>query len=187
MCLMASEASMYLVEEFLEFWIGNVDPSALSLPHNFLDFMCKSKVLAAKRQTRLAIAIAMYTKEGSQPRTVPMPDVCGLISSADIASLEKTPFVPELMERTLERLQMQWRPMMEQHASKCTWQVMTSVRALQILVVRVALGKKLDPVLGTCAVVPGKLTAEKMNELLGFWSKPWTIRSRPWTLLKPLA
>ena len=171
MCLMASEACMPLVEEFLEFWTGNVDPSALSLPHNFLDFMCKSKVLAGKPQTRLAIAFAMYTKEGSQSRTPPVPDVCGLISHNDIASLEKTPFVAELMERTLERLQMQWRPMMEQHTSKCNWQVMTSVRALQILVVRVALGKKLDPVLGPCAVVPGKLTAEKMNELLGFWAK----------------
>ena len=141
------------------------------MPHNFLDFMCKSKVLAGKPQTRLAIAFAMYTKEGSQSRTPPVPDVCGLISHNDIASLEKTPFVAELMERTLERLQMQWRPMIEQHTSKCNWQVMTSVRALQILVVRVALGKKLDPVLGTCAVVPGKLTAEKMNELLGFWSQ----------------
>ena len=130
MCLMASEACMPLVEEFLEFWTGNVDPSALSLPHNFLDFMCKSKVLAGKPQTRLAIAFAMYTKEGSQSKTPPVPDVCGLISHNDIASLEKTPFVAELMERTLERLQMQWRPMMGQHTSKCNWQVMTSVRAL---------------------------------------------------------
>ena len=32
-------------------------------------------------------------------------------------------------------------------------------------------GEKLEPVLGPCAVVPGKLTAEKMNELLGFWAK----------------
>ena len=45
------------------------------------------------------------------------------------------------------------------------------VRALQNLLARAALGKKLDPVLGACAVVPGKMTAEKLNELLGFWSK----------------
>ena len=84
----------------------------------------------------------MYTEDGSQSRTPPAANVCGLISSGDLGNLEKTPFVPEIMEKTLDRLQSEWRPIMEQHTSQGHLEVMTLVRALQVLVVRAALGKK---------------------------------------------
>ena len=145
MCLMASEAAMPLVEEFLEFGSGNVDPSALSLPHTFLDNLSKNKTMAKKPQTRLAMAIAMYTEEGFQSRTPPAANVCGLISSGDLGTFEKTPFVPEIMEKTLDKLRCEWLPIMEKHTSQSHWQVMTLVRALQVLVVRAALGKNLNP------------------------------------------
>ena len=48
------------------------------------------------------------------------------------------------MEKTLDRLQSEWRPIMEKHTSQGHWDVMTSVRALQVLVVRAALGKNLN-------------------------------------------
>ena len=53
-CLMAQEGAMPMVDEFLEFWSGNVDPSALSLPHIFLDNLSRNKALVKKPQTRLA-------------------------------------------------------------------------------------------------------------------------------------
>ena len=94
--------------------------------------------------------------------------MCGLVSAADLASLEKTPFVTDMVEKTLDRLHLEWLPMMAKYRPH---DVMGLVKALQVLLVRAALGKKLDALLGPCAVVPGKLTAEKLNELLGFWSK----------------
>ena len=60
---MAQDKALELVNEFLEFWSGNVDPSALPLPHTFLEHLCKAKCMEGKPQTRLAIAIAMYTEE----------------------------------------------------------------------------------------------------------------------------
>ena len=141
-CLMAQEGAMPMVDEFLEFGSGNVDPSALSLPHVFLDNLSKNKTMVKKPQTRLAMAIAMYTEEGAQSRTPPSPNVCGLISSGDLGNLEKTPFVPEIMEKTLDRLQTEWRPILEKHAGQGDWDVMTLVRSLQVLVVRAALGEK---------------------------------------------
>ena len=144
MCLMAQEGAMPMVDEFLEFWSGNVDPSALSLPHIFLDNLSRNRALVKKPQTRLAMAIAMYTEEGAQSRTPPSPNVCGLISSGDLGNLEKTPFVSDIMEKTLDRLQSEWRPIMEKHTSQGHWDVMTLVRALQVLVVRAALGKNLN-------------------------------------------
>ena len=94
--------------------------------------------------------------------------MCGLLSANDLASLEKMPFVVDLVEKALDKLHLEWRPILPKHNHH---DVMVLCRALQVLLARVAFGKKLDTVLGPCAVAPGKLTSEKINELLGFWSK----------------
>ena len=44
----------------------------------------------------------------------------------------------------MDRLQSEWRPIMEKHTSQGHWDVMTLVRALQVLMVRAALGKNLN-------------------------------------------
>ena len=172
---MVQDKASELVDEFLAFWSANVDPSALSLPYTFLDHLCRAKSMAGKPQTRLAITIAMYTEEGAQLKTPPSPNVCGLVTTGDLAALDKTPFVAEMVEKTLDKLHFEWEPMIAEHKGRDgqvpAHDVKRMVTALQKLLARAALGKKLDPVLGACAVVPGKLTAQKLNELLGFWSK----------------
>ena len=94
---MVADNFKILVDEFLDYWTANVDPSALSLPHTFLDNLCKNKVMNKRPLTRYALVLTMYTQEGSQARTPPAPNVCASISTNDIMTLEKTPFVVELV------------------------------------------------------------------------------------------
>ena len=135
MCAMVADNFKILVDEFLDYWTASVDPSALSLPPTFLDNLCKNKVMNKRPLTRYALVL-------SQARTPPAPNVCAFISTNDIMTLEKTPFVLEIMEKTLDRLQSEWRPILEKHTSPGHWEVMTLVRALQVLVGRAALGKQ---------------------------------------------
>ena len=118
---MVQEKAPELIHAFLEVWSENVDPSASSMPHTFMEHLAKTQSMVVKPQTRLAIAMAMYTEEGAQTRTPPSPSVCGLVTTGDLSSFEKTPFVSEIMEKTLDRLQSEWRPIMEKHTSQCHW------------------------------------------------------------------
>ena len=171
MCVMAADLHLHLVGEFLDFWTANVDPSAMSLAHTYLDNLCKNKALVKKPLTRLALALVMYTEEGCLSRTPPSPNVCGLVTTADLGHLEKTPLVAEILEQTLAKMEKDWRPILTNAHGPQNHEVAFLVRAFQLLMARAALGKKLDPVLGPCTVLTGKLTVEKANELAGFWAK----------------
>ena len=85
-------------------------------------------------------------------------------------TLEKMPFVAEIVEKSRAQLQSDWRPLLstahgQQHEIVCL------VRRFQVLMAKAALGKKRGPVLGACSIVPGKMTVEKANELARYWAK----------------
>ena len=130
-----------------------------------------NKALVKKPLTRLALALVMYTEEGCLSRTPPSPNVCGLVTTADLVHLEKTPLVAEILEQTLAKMEKDWRPILTNAHGHQNHEVAFLVRAFQLLMARAALRKTFDPVFGPCTVLTGKLTVEKANELACFWAK----------------
>ena len=80
----------------------------------------------------MSIAMAMYTEEGSQSKTPPAPNVCGLITAGDLMTREKTPFVIDLVENALVQLQLEWRPLIANHKGHEPHATKSLIKALQM-------------------------------------------------------
>ena len=98
-CQMAEEKQTKLVHVFLDSWTINVNSKELAIPHSFFDNAAKTDALKQKALLRLHLALAMYTNEGSQVKTRPQPDLCGFISSGDLATLDRHEFLAQLAEK----------------------------------------------------------------------------------------
>ena len=77
------------------------------------------------------------------------------------------PFVAKIVEKSLAKLQSDWRPLLDA-AHGQQHEIVSLVRSFQVLMARAAVGKKLEPVLGAFSIAPGRMTAEKANELANF-------------------
>ena len=98
---MAEEGAMARVDEFLRFWSAEVDSSSLVFLHGFFEALAKAEVLKGKAALREAIVETDYTSECAQSRVRPAPDQCNLVTTNDIASLEKMAFVATLANDAL--------------------------------------------------------------------------------------
>ena len=169
-CQMYEESSAHMVNWYMDTWSGTVDPKLMTIPHGFFEGLSKCDALKGKPDVRMYLVIAMYAPEAVISRTRPSPDSCALFTLADLAVLSKTPFVVDLVQKTLETLRRTWLPFLGKHLA--AYDARAEVNAMGVLLVRAMCGKKLKCTWAqSVPVCSGKLTDIKVNALLGFWCK----------------
>ena len=180
-CSMAQENTLHLVEEFLTFWTCSVDPKTIAVPHFFFEHLSKSEALVGQPLLRMHMAMSMYCMEGSQSKASPAPAQAGLITIKCIESLNRAEvaFTVTLASAALQKVHGKFKSLLAEALPVHT--VRDEVVIIGSLIVRLLFGKPLDseqlekpgdPCSWLkCPVKTGQVTEDKINRLLGWWSK----------------
>ena len=153
------------VSEFLDFHAANVDPTAVSCSAAWFEEL--SKLLPKDSVlTKLGLCMAQYNPDAVLTQTRPLPDLCRCISVAEMCALSKEKDRLQLLEAMLADTRLKCLDLLAESTNHA--RALSLLHIWEIQAVRLALSKAMLKTFPT-AMVSGKFSAEKLQQLRGAW------------------
>ena len=179
---LAKDGRLSLVTEFLRFWTATVDPKKVEVPHSFFDHMWLCKALQGHAVLRFHMAVAMYTMEGAFSKGRNAPALAGLVNGQAMEGICKREllFTVDLVSAALDNIHNLWKPWLD-GVGMLPHVLRDEIMHVGSLLVRLLFGKPLESQFLhkpgkyetwlKCPVATGKVTADKVQRVLGWWAK----------------